>query len=417
MGHRRVKLLRPRLEDSTLQEPRVKPRQGLPVSGQTVAEVLDRAVSEVDVEDRVLADALHCETFRFAGVNQGRTDAPANLSQAAIGAFGAQFRQSSETGGAGYREAIQRTDLVDIIVRRNGGAVIYRHHLRAAHEGRQGVAAAHDLAHGAHIGGYAVVFLGPAVGQAESGHDFVEDQQHAGVPGDLAQTLQKARVGGYGTLQGFRYHRSDLVLMRGQDGGRGVQIIELGHEHQVVQSFWDTGGVGFRLRKFHRRRGEDGHHGIVAGAVVAALELEDLFLPGVRPGHAHGLEACVGATGGEANLFSARNRVDQLLGQQDGLIVGGEKGGAPADGGQDGLGHRGMSMPQDHRAGTHQPVHVLVAGHVPDAPALALSDQELQPVRIGGVPGTAAGEILGGFLQEIAFEWCSLGHTGLPSLM
>ena len=146
-------------------------------------------------------------------------------------------------------------------------------------------------------------------------------------------------------------------------------------------------------------RSEDGHHGVVAGAVVAALELEDFLLAGVGAGGAHGLEAGVGAAGGEAHLLGAGDGLDQFLGEENGLVVGGKEGGAATDGGQHGLTDRRVGVAEDHGAGTHQPVHVLVAGHVPDATAPTLADEELELVGVVGVAGAASGQVLGRFLQ------------------
>ena len=84
-------------------------------------------------------------------------------------------------------------------------------------------------------------------------------------------------------------------------------------------------------------------------------------------------------------FFGAGNGLDQRLGQQHGLVVAREEGAALLDRLDDRLYHMGMSVAQDHRAGAHEPVDVLISANVPDLGAPAASDQEVLLRREGNV--------------------------------
>jgi hypothetical protein len=64
----------------------------------------------------------------------------------------------------------------------------------AAGDGTPRQASGENLGEGRQIGPDAVFGLGTARRHAEAGHHLVEDQQHAVLPGQFAQRLQKRRV-------------------------------------------------------------------------------------------------------------------------------------------------------------------------------------------------------------------------------
>ena len=69
------------------------------------------------------------------------------------------------------------------------------HDVGAAGDGRQREAAADGLAERADVGRHAVVGLRAAVGEAEAGHDLVEDQHQAVLLGELAQAFEETGLG------------------------------------------------------------------------------------------------------------------------------------------------------------------------------------------------------------------------------
>ena len=96
-----------------------------------------------------------------------------------VGAGPLQDLQRREAGGRGDRIAGQRADLHHEVLVADLALVEVRHDVGAAGDRRQREAAADRPCRGAEVGHDAVVFLGAAVGEAEAGHDLVEDQRHA----------------------------------------------------------------------------------------------------------------------------------------------------------------------------------------------------------------------------------------------
>lgn len=130
-----------------------------------------------------------------------------------------------------------------------------------------------------------------------------------------------------------------------------------------------------------------------------AFEFEDLLFAGEGACGAHGLEAGIGAAGGEPHLLGAGDGVDQLLGQFHRFVVGGEESAAAFDGLDHGPGNGGVGVAQDHRTGPHEPIDVLVAADVEDAGALAVGRQEIQFRGEGEVTPVAARQVAPRFFQ------------------
>ena len=145
----------------------------------------------------------------------------------------------------------------------------------------------------------------------------------------------------------------------------------------------------------------------------AALELQDFVAAAEGAGDAEGLEAGIGAAGGEADLVGAREGADEFLGKLDGVLVGGEEGAAALDGFDDGLDNLGVGVAEDHGTGTHEVVDVLVSRDVPDAGAAALFDDEGVVIVEGDVAEGAFGEKFYGLLQEKGFFVSTIQHGGL----
>ena len=221
---------------------------------------------------------------------------------------------------------------------------------------------------------------------------------------------RKPRTGRDDALQRLHYDGGKLVVVRLNDGLGGGQVVERRDEHQVGDGLGDAAAVGLGQRELQRGAGRNAHQRIVAAAVVAALELQHLFLAGVGAGDAHGLEAGVGAAGGETHLVGAGDGLDQRLGQHNGLVVVGEEGAALLHGLDDGLHHVRVGMAQQHRPAAHQPVHVLVAADVPAVGTLAASDQEVLLRVEVEVAGVAAGQIAPCLFQQAQFFRSAIGH-------
>ncbi len=120
---------------------------------------------------------------------------------------------------------------------------------------------------------------------------------------------------------------------------------------------------GVRHRRGERLGGARGgaHHRVVVGAVVAALELEDLVALAGGARRAQGEEGRLGAGGGEAHLLRARHGPADLLGEFDDGLRHHEVRAA----GLDLLAHRGddggMGVAEDERPGGEHVVDVFAA--------------------------------------------------------
>ena len=83
----------------------------------------------------------------------------------------------------------ERAGLIDRAVGRE-----HVHDVGATTEGADGQAAADDFAERGEVRRDSVQFLHAAFGDAEAGHDFVEDEQRAVFCGDIAQQFRKPRL-------------------------------------------------------------------------------------------------------------------------------------------------------------------------------------------------------------------------------
>jgi hypothetical protein len=119
------------------------------------------------------------------------------------------------------------------------------------------------------------------------------------------------------------------------------------------------------------------HQAVVAHAVIAALELEDLVAAAERAGDAHGIGVRLGAAADEAHLLRAGHRIDDRRGQPDAVLVVGEERGAEWQLRLHRGNHLGMAVADEHRAGAQQEIDILVAADIPDAAAATLADDDI----------------------------------------
>ena len=250
------------------------------------------------------------------------------------------------------------------------------------------------------------MFLGSAVGETEAGYDFVEDEGYLVVGGDFAEALQESGLWGQDALHGFDDDGGEVVVVLLYDGGSGLGVVEGGNEDGFGDGPGDAAAAGVRLGEGVEGAGGIAHEGVVAGAVEAAFELEDFVAAAEGAGDAEGLEAGVGAAGGEADLVGAGKGADELFGELDGVLVGGEEGATALDGFDDGLDDAGVGVSEDHGAGAHEVVDVFVAGYVPDTGATAtlLTMKEWASSR-ATLPREPSGRNLLAFCKRRASSW------------
>ena len=222
---------------------------------------------------------------------------------------------------------------------------------------------------------HAEALLGAARSQAEPRDDLVEDEQRARRVTQLAQALEKARLGRYDTHVRGHGLDDDAGHLAGVLGKQALDALEvvIGGEQ----------GVGRHGRGHARRVGHTTGEGARAGldehavdvAVVAALELDDLVPARRRAREAQGAHDGLGAGVHEAHHLQARHHAAHEPGEVS-LTSHGRSEGQSARGGRDhGLANRGVVVPQDERAPRVDVVHVVVAVDVDDVRPLATSDE------------------------------------------
>ncbi len=197
--------------------------------------------------------------------------------------------------------------------------------------------------------------------------------------GQLSQALQKALLGrddadielnrldddrGDRAAVGVKDVREDLRFVERRDHGLG---------DTTARNPGAGGHGGRRLVRTHRvARGLDADQHVVMVPVVAALELDDLFPPGVAAGDADGVHGGFSAGVAEPHEIGAKALLD-LLGQRDAILDRERVAGAVGHAMLERLNQERMRMTRCKYAEGHVEVDVLVAVGVGDA----------RPARIG----------------------------------
>mmetsp|Transcript_66663 Transcript_66663/g.201211 ORF Transcript_66663/g.201211 Transcript_66663/m.201211 type:complete len:353 (+) Transcript_66663:271-1329(+) len=282
-----------------------------------------------------------------------------------------QLLERLDARGHGQGVAAERPSLVH---RPRGGH--HLHDVPAAAVGAHRQAAADDLAHGRDVRLHAEVLLRPAIGDAEPGHDLIEDEERAVLCRELAQALQellRGRDEAGVADDGLQDHGGHLVLL--QQGLHGRQVVVLRAERRVR----GTGRNAWRVRQ-----AQGGHAGArlhqegVRVAVVAALELDNLLALREGPHEPQHAHAGLGAAVGEAHHLDRRHGVydhlRELVLQGRGRAEGGALRELRPQSVQDFI----ICVTQDGRAPGADIVDVLVAIHVPRIGALhAIEDHRV----------------------------------------
>ena len=134
-----------------------------------------QSCGEKDIEDGVLAATQHRNADLVTDLHQPFPDGRSRSVHLLVGALFAHHSQGGQSGGTGDRVAVEGADLVDISFIVGRSPVVDRKDVGPAQDCREGVAAAHDLAHGTHVWRDAVELLSTAVGQPEAGYDFAQE--------------------------------------------------------------------------------------------------------------------------------------------------------------------------------------------------------------------------------------------------
>ena len=250
------------------------------------------------------------------------------------------------------------------------------HDFGAAAEGADGEATADDFAEEGEVGMDAGEFLDAAEGEAEAGHDFVEDEEGAVGVGEVAELLEESGCGedeaGVGGV-GFEDDGGDLVGELGKGSFDEIDAVEGEGDGEGGEGLGDAGAIGLA-------EGEGSTAGFdeegVDMAVVAACEFDDFGASCVAASKADGGEGGFGAAVGEADFFDPGEVVGDPFGDFDFVGVGDAVGGAVGEGIGDGLDDGGVGVAEDHGSPGADVVDEGAAVYGVDAGALGGADEE-----------------------------------------
>ena len=127
----------------------------------------------------------------------------------------------------------------------------------------------------------------------------------------------------------------------------------------------DPGRIRHRPRQVDEAFGCQAHQGVVAHAVVAALEFQDQFALAVGACQAHGVHIGFGAGRNEAYLLRRRQGRDDILGECDAAAVIGEKSRAKGQLSVDRGAHLRVAMADKHGSRAKQEVDIFIAVDIP----------------------------------------------------
>ena len=309
----------------------------------------------------LVCDAGYSAGDRFCGLFEGVVDVFLVIDEVAEG---------GDAGGHGEWVSAEGSGLVDRAERRE-----VLHDVGASAEGSAGESAADDLAEGGEVGGDVVELLGPAEGDAEAGHDLVEEEESAVGCGDFAKAFEVARVrrdGAGVSDDGFDDDAGDVVWTGGEDCGDGVEVVEGQGEGVHGSLGGDACGAG-DPESGDSAAGLDEHR--VGVAVVAALELDDEVAAGESAGEADGGHAGFGAGGDEAELLDGGKAVGDEFREIGFGGDGGSEAGALGGGLLDGFDDGRKGMAKDHRPPGAEEVEVAVAIFVVEVCAFGVGEE------------------------------------------
>ena len=196
------------------------------------------------------------------------------------------------------------------------------HQIGTAAEHRDRIAAGDAFADRRHVGHDAVIFLGPAQGQAETRDHLVEDQHDAVLVGEFAQPLEKTGFRRQGPLHGLDDHRRKAVGLGFDQGPGCFEVVPRRDADLALHRLGDARRIGHGLGERCRFPGPlVAHQCIVVHAVKGAFEFHDLLAPGERPGDAHGKEGRFRSAVVEADFLGAGHALGDGPGEFDGPFV------------------------------------------------------------------------------------------------
>ena len=324
-------------------------------------------VQAAGVEEEVEAGVLPVDRPGNALLGEDVVQHRPKLRPVAVRALADVFRghalQAGDPGRGADRIGVVGAlvaDLLEPLGRRRLEVQPLQDRLRPRHRSA-GKAAGEDLGEGRQIRGDAVIRLGAAAGDAESGHHLVEDEDDPPLRGDLAQHVDELgpdRQDPEAAAGRLQHDRRDVVPGFEQGAG-SVNVVGRGEQDVAGDLFEQPRGRAAVEVVVHPERR------VVLPSVEVALEAHQLLLPGAGAREAQRDQVGFRAGGGEPHpLRAGHELLDERSPAHLEVVAGGGMG-AERHLALRGPGHLGVAVPEDQGAVPAVVVHVLVAVHVP----------------------------------------------------
>ena len=262
-----------------------------------------------------------------------------------------------------------------------------------------------DFGEGDQVGFDAVDLLGTAGSDAESGDDFIENQEDAVAIAKRADPREKLAPHGDEAPVAARRFEDDAGGLVSLEGLFESREVVGGNDDQVAEHVVGDAGHAIVARVVWRigRRDE-----LVVPAVEVAGEFDRAGASGNDAGDALGHQGRFGAAAGEADLFRGGHQAANRFGPFHFEGVAGAEVGTFGDLGLNGFDEGGMAVSENERTVAHPVVDDFAAFDRPFAGALGPLDVDGKRGEIATVVGDAAGEGLG----PAAGQCLGLGECG-----
>ncbi len=189
-----------------------------------------------------------------------------------------------------------------------------------------------------------------------------------------AQALEEAFLGRRAPLQRLYDDRGELGGVLCDDARRGGGVVVGRYQGLCHHRRRNAGARGLRLGKIQQAVGKQARHPDLVGAVIGALELENLAAAGGGPCKALAVHRGLGARSAETHALAGGAEPADLLGERQRVLVDVGEVGAELGLTNHRFGHLGPCMPDQRRAPADGEVEKGSAAGIHELAALSPRD-------------------------------------------
>ena len=372
-----------------------------------VLEVVHFLLGEEEAEHAAFSIPAVVEAFFLEHIEHGGFHDLTEVFEQRVAVFLLQLTQLGQTGGKGHGIAAERAGLIHGAERRE---VI--HDVCTSTKGSDGQSATDDLAEAGEVRRDLLQLLHAALGEAETGHDFVENEQCTVFRRDIAKFLQEAGFWQYEARIGWiglDDDAGDFVAFFVEKLFEGRFVVEWQHAGEFGESFGHASAVGIAVSE---RSAACGDEETVAMAVIAAVEFHQAITARESACEPDGRHGGFGAAADYAHFLNAGHPLADGAGHFDLVEIGDAETDAVFGGIMDGFDDRNRRMAKNRRAPGADVVDHAAVIHIVNAAALGSFHKERIAADVAkGAHGRvhAAGDVLLGEVEEFGGKR-SVGH-------